>query len=163
VNDARIKGRTTLRPGDRIGIGSATIEFGLGDAPSADAAVRPAAEEEVPQMLVRGEKTERIVVDRELQIGREPEMDVWLNNPAVSRRHAKVAPLENGGCIVTDHSTAGSFVNGHRFDTHELTVGDRLQIGPFCFQFDGHALNRVANTSGGSIRTSSLFVRAPGL
>ncbi|MGB8167435.1 MAG: FHA domain-containing protein, partial [Chthoniobacteraceae bacterium] len=152
VNEARIKERTTLRPGDRVGVGPATIEFGLGDAPKLDAAARPKPADEAPQMLVHGQKSDRIEVDRELVIGREPDLDIWLNNPAVSRRHAKVAPLEGGGCIVTDlHSTAGSFVNGHRFDTHELTVGDRLQIGPFCFQFDGHALNRVANTSGGSI------------
>jgi len=164
VNDTRIKERTTLRPGDRVGIGPASVEFGIGEPPKFNAAEKPKPTDEAPQMLVHGKKADRIEVDRELLIGREPELDVWLNNPAVSRRHAKVAPLENGGCIVTDlHSTAGSFVNGHRFDTHELTVGDRLQIGPFCFQFDGHALNRVANTSGGSIRTSGVFVRRPAL
>ena len=162
VNETRIKERTALRPGDRIGVGPAILEFGLGDAPRIEGAERPKPAEDTPQMLVHGKKSDRIEVDRELLIGREPDRDVWLNNPAVSRRHAKVAPLPGGGCMVTDlHSTAGSFVNGHRFDTHELTVGDRLQIGPFCFQFDGHALNRVANTSGGSIRTSGVFVRTP--
>src|SRR5205085_234594 len=58
-------------------------------------------------------------------------------------------------CTVTDlHSTAGSFINGHRFDTHELTVGDRLQIGPFCFQYDGQALVHI-----GAPRGSSLVAR----
>jgi ABC-type multidrug transport system ATPase subunit/pSer/pThr/pTyr-binding forkhead associated (FHA) protein len=164
VNETRITERTTLRPGDRIGVGPVVLEFGLGTGPRPDGPQRPKPQEETPQMLVGGEKSERIEVNRELFIGREPGLDVWLNNPAVSRRHAKVAPLRDGGCIVTDlHSTAGSFVNGHRFDTHELTVGDRLQIGPFCFQFDGHALNRVANTSGGSIRTHGVFLRTPAL
>ena len=164
VNERRISERTTLKPGDRIGIGPATIEFGVGEPPSPSSVERPAPAEEALQMLVRGQKSDRIEVDGELFIGREPGIDVWLDNPAVSRRHARVAPLESGGCIVTDlHSTAGSFVNGHRFDTHELTVGDRLQIGPFCFQFDGHALNRVSNASGGSIRTDGIFVRTPTL
>jgi ABC-type multidrug transport system ATPase subunit/pSer/pThr/pTyr-binding forkhead associated (FHA) protein len=164
VNEIRIKERTTLRPGDRVGIGPSVLEFGLGNAPQSNAAARPKAQEDAPQMLVHGQKTDRIEVDRELHLGREPELDVWLNNPAVSRRHAKVAPLASGGCVVTDlHSTAGSFVNGHRFDTHELTVGDRLQIGPYCFQFDGHALNRVANTSGGSIRSNGVYLRTPTL
>lgn len=162
VNDARVKERTTLRPGDRIGIGPVTLEFGLGEAPKPGSAIQAKPADDAPQMLVLGQRSDRIEVDREMVIGREPNLDIWLNNPAVSRRHAKVAPLQGGGCIVTDlHSTAGSFVNGHRFDTHELTVGDRLQIGPFCFQFDGHALNRVANTSGGSIRTSGVFLRTP--
>ncbi|MEA3213020.1 MAG: transport system ATP-binding/permease protein [Chthoniobacter sp.] len=164
VNGERIKALTVLRPGDRVGVGPAILEFGLGEAPEIepDAVVEPA--EEAAEMLVLGKKTDRIEVDRQLLIGREPGTDVWLNHPGVSRRHAKVAPVENSGCMVTDlHSTAGSFVNGHRFDTHELTVGDRLQIGPFCFQFDGHALNRVANTSGGTIRSTGIFVRRPGL
>ncbi len=162
VNDTRIKERTTLRPGDRVGIGPIVIAFGLGEAPAIVREERPKPADEPPQMLVHGVPAERIEVDRELQIGRDPEVEVVLNNPAVSRRHAKIAPLANGGCIVTDlHSTAGSFVNGHRFDSHELTVGDRLQIGPFCFQYDGGALNRVANSSGGTIRTHGIFLRTP--
>ena len=36
-----------------------------------------------------------------------------------------------GGIVITDlNSTAGSFVNGHRFDSAQrLTIGDRLQVG----------------------------------
>ena len=81
--------------------------------------------------------------------------------PGVSRRHASAAPAARGGIVITDlNSTAGSFVNGHRFDTHELTIGDRLQIGPFCFQFDGDSLNRVANAAGGTIRAEHIFLRS---
>jgi ABC-type multidrug transport system ATPase subunit len=58
-----------------------------------------------------------------------------------------------------ENSQGGSFVNGRRFDEHEFTVGDRLEIGPYCFQFDGIALVRVANTSGGSIRATSILMR----
>ena len=112
-------------------------------------------------MLVLGKPADRIEVDRLLTIGREPGLDVWLNDPGVSRRHASAAPSDRGGIVITDlNSTAGSFVNGHRFDTHELTIGDRLQIGPFCFQFDGHALNRVANAAGGTIRSDHVFFRS---
>ncbi|HEX8295792.1 MAG TPA: FHA domain-containing protein [Chthoniobacteraceae bacterium] len=164
VNDTRIQAVTVLRAGDRIGIGPAVLEFGLGELTQLPTHTVATSSEEKAQMLVLGVKTERIEVSRELIIGREPGIDIWLNDPGVSRRHAKVLPVEDGGCCVTDlHSTAGSFVNGHRFDTHELTVGDRLQIGPFFFQFDGHALNRVTNTSGGSIRATNIFLRTRNL
>jgi ABC-type multidrug transport system ATPase subunit/pSer/pThr/pTyr-binding forkhead associated (FHA) protein len=160
VNGQRIEAITTLQPGDQVGIGPAVIVFGLGDlepgAPRTDPSTTPTS-----QMLVSGKPTDRIEVARLLTIGREPGLDVWLNDPGVSRRHASAAPAERGGIIITDlNSTAGSFVNGHRFDTHELTIGDRLQIGPFCFQFDGHSLNRVANAAGGTIRADHVFMRS---
>ncbi len=162
VNGTRIEALTALQPGDRITIGPATLVFGHGDAPEVPPEIDDAPAEASASMLVLGKPADRIEVDRELIIGRDPETDVRLDHVSVSRRHAKVRPLEDGGCVVSDlHSTAGTFVNGHRFDTHELTVGDRLQIGPFCFQFDGTSLNRVANTSGGSIRTVGVFLRTP--
>jgi ABC-type multidrug transport system ATPase subunit len=141
-------------------VGPAIIVFGLGEAPASAPREKSAA---VPtaQMLVFGKPADRIEVDRPVTFGRDPGTDVMLNDPGVSRRHASAAPGERGGIVVTDlNSTAGSFVNGHRFDTHELTIGDRLQVGPFCFQFDGHALNRVANAAGGTIRADHVFMRS---
>src|SRR6185312_17204546 len=148
-----------------VGVGPAVIVFGLGEVPA------PASKKEPPsgpagnaQMLVFGKPADRIQVDRPMTFGRDPGTDIMLNDPGVSRRHASVAPGERGGVVVTDlNSTAGSFVNGHRFDTHELTIGDRLQVGPFCFQFDGHALNRVANAAGGTIRSDHVFMRSGSL
>ncbi|EDY18338.1 FHA modulated ABC efflux pump with fused ATPase and integral membrane subunits [Chthoniobacter flavus Ellin428] len=162
VNGHRIETPTTLNPGDQVGVGPAVIVFGLGEVPA------PASKKEPPsgpagnaQMLVFGKPADRIQVDRPMTFGRDPGTDIMLNDPGVSRRHASVAPGERGGVIVTDlNSTAGSFVNGHRFDTHELTIGDRLQIGPFCFHFDGHSLNRVANAAGGTIRSDHVFMRS---
>jgi ABC-type multidrug transport system ATPase subunit/pSer/pThr/pTyr-binding forkhead associated (FHA) protein len=161
VNGERIVVVTALEPGDEIGIGPAILKYAVGDLPAAKP--QPAASEIVAdaEMLVRGVRADRIEVDAELTLGRDPEADVWLNDPAVSRQHASVKPGPHGGCIVSDlNSSGGSFVNGHRFDTHELTVGDRLQVGPFTFQFDGHALHRVAQTSGGRIDATGLFAKA---
>jgi ABC-type multidrug transport system ATPase subunit len=163
VNGHRIEVPTTLQPGDQVGVGPAIVVFGLGEAPSAAPKDKtPAAP--AAAMLVFGKPADRIEVDRPVILGREPGLDVVLNDPGVSRRHASAAPGERGGIVVTDlNSTAGSFVNGHRFDTHELTIGDRLQVGPFCFQFDGHALNRVANAAGGTIRADHIFMRTSAL
>ncbi len=149
VNGARIAVTTRLSTGDRVQLGPVTIEFGVGDPPEASTATPG----RMTIMLVRGVETERVEIAGDIVIGRDPQVDVVLADPAVSRRHAKARLLPGGGCEVVDlHSTSGSFVNGHRFDQHELTVGDRLQIGPFFFQFDGQALTRIANAAGGSLR-----------
>ncbi len=149
VNAHRIEGRTELKPGDRIGIGPATLEFGLGEPPpaGADSKEQPPA----TPVLVHGEASDRIVITGELIVGRDPQAEVILNHASVSRRHAALR-LEEGACTVTDlQSTSGSFINGRRFDTHALTVGDRLQIGPFSFEFDGQALVHMGAPRGSSL------------
>jgi len=160
LNGERIAAVTTLEPGDEITIGPAVLQFSLGAPPAPGAAPPPPGPSAEPELLVGGQRTTRIPLDTERTLGRDPEADVWLNDPAVSRQHATVKPGPHGGCIVSDlNSSGGSFVNGHRFDTHELTVGDRLQIGPFTFQFDGQALLRVIHTAGGRIDATGLLAR----
>ena len=160
VNGKKVAAAFTLRSGDKVGIGPAVVEFGMGDAPAAGAPGAAGAEKGAP-MLVRGQPADRFEVVGEMTIGRDAGLEVWLNDPGISRRHATVKAAPGGGVIVTDlNSTAGSFVNGHRFDTQALTIGDRLQVGPFCFQFDGHALTRVANAAGGTIRAGNVVFRS---
>ncbi|HEX8312512.1 MAG TPA: FHA domain-containing protein [Chthoniobacteraceae bacterium] len=161
VNGSRISTVTRLNSGDQVALGPVVLEFSpTQPPPPLHSAVETRQPLAASKMLVRGETSERIIVEQEVIIGRDPNADVFLNDPGVSRRHASLRPLSSGGILVADlHSTAGSFVNGHRFDEHELTVGDRLQVGPFCFQFDGQALVRVANSSGGTIEARSIMMR----
>jgi len=166
LNGVLLTAPSPLKPGDEIGIGPIFLRLEPAGAAvlTTNAQVLPpplaGATPTVGQILVRGLPTERIVIDGTMSVGRDSTCEVVLNDKSVSRRHATLQPLPNGGCIVRDeHSQGGSFVNGRRFDEHEFTVGDRLEIGPFCFQFDGLALVRVANTSGGSIRASGIFMQ----
>ncbi|MDQ3621436.1 MAG: FHA domain-containing protein [Verrucomicrobiota bacterium] len=157
VNGERIDAVIGLRPGDQIALGPVLLEFKSGEAPklqSTDPGAAPS------RLLVHGVPTDRIVITAPLVLGRDPQADVMLPDPAVSRRHAEVRPQPDGGFSVTDlHSTAGTFANGLRFDEHELTVGDRLQTGPFCLQFDGRALVLVTNVAGGSLSALRLLQR----
>lgn len=158
VNGVKISETTELKPGDQIALGPVTLSFGIGvppkDLPEA-AASRPAAT--VASVIVRGKPADRIPIDGEISVGREPTCDVFLNDPSVSRKHATLTAGAQGGCVVTDlHSTAGTFINGHRFDTHELTVGDRLQIGPFCFQYDGQSLVHIGAPRGSSVEAREI-------
>ena len=167
VNGTRIPGPTVIRPGDEILLGPVALQLSLsnGPAPPPLAQAPPplparGGGERISGMLLRGVATDRLEINEQLTIGRDVSCEVVLNDPSVSRRHAQLFPLPSGGCAVRDlQSAGGSFINGHRFDEHEFIVGDRLQIGPFFFQFDGRALVRVSNSAGGTIDAVGLFMQ----
>ena len=159
VNGTRVSEPIALKSGDRVGIGPVVLAFGVGEPPKIDEAAASAVS---ARMLVMGKPADRIAVAKELVIGRDPRADVVLTDPGVSRRHACLRPAAGGGCVVTDlESTGGSFINGLRFDERQLTVGDRLQIGPFFFQYDGESLALISNASGGSLRGVGVCNRTP--
>jgi two-component system cell cycle response regulator len=65
-------------------------------------------------------------------IGRGTEADVWVEDPAISRRHARIARRPDGRFFVEDlGSTNGTFVGGKRVEGRaEIASGVRLQVGP---------------------------------
>jgi FHA domain len=78
-------------------------------------------------------------VDGELILGREAgSADLVLDDPGVSRRHARVLP-ENGGVIVEDlGSSNGTYVNGQRITGPvELGAGDEVQLGATVLGVEG--------------------------
>ncbi|MFM8954006.1 MAG: ATP-binding cassette domain-containing protein [Planctomycetaceae bacterium] len=87
----------------------------------------------------------RIAVDRPLLVGRAAGMvDVQLEHPTVSLRHAKLFPHGGRAWVKDLHSSAGTFIDGERV-RHDtvLPTGCRLSIGPYQFTFDGLHLNAV--------------------
>jgi hypothetical protein len=78
-------------------------------------------------------------VDGELILGREAgSATLVLDDPGVSRRHARVLP-ENGGVIVEDlGSSNGTYVNGQRITGPvELGAGDEVQVGATVLGVEG--------------------------
>jgi hypothetical protein len=78
-------------------------------------------------------------VDGELVLGRERDSaDLVLDDPGVSRRHARVLS-DGGGVIVEDlGSSNGTYVNGERISGPvELGAGDELQIGATVLGVEG--------------------------
>ncbi|MGO8992013.1 MAG: GGDEF domain-containing protein [Polyangiaceae bacterium] len=65
-------------------------------------------------------------------LGRGTEADLWLEDPAISRAHARVVRRPDGHFAIEDlGSTNGTFVSGRRVEGRaELQSGDRIQIGP---------------------------------
>jgi hypothetical protein len=71
----------------------------------------------------------RVEVRHELVLGRE-NVDVLIEDPVVSRRHASVRPVEGRLEIVDLGSSNGTFVNGVRLrDIKVLEAGDEIRLG----------------------------------
>ena len=65
-------------------------------------------------------------------IGRGTEADLWLEDPAISRRHARLGRRSDGRFLCEDlGSTNGTFVAGRKVEGRvDLQNADRIQIGP---------------------------------
>jgi len=69
----------------------------------------------------------------ELSIGRSRESDIFLEDLAVSRLHAKIVSMGSGNYALKDEGSAnGTKVNGqlvNKYQTYPLQEGDRIQLG----------------------------------
>lgn len=69
-------------------------------------------------------------------VGRGPYNHVVIDDPRVSRQHAKISP-EDGEHVVHDLGSAnGTFVNDEPVKRHKLVPGDIVRFGPFRFKFE---------------------------
>lgn len=148
VNGNRISGRTTLRPGDQIHAGPVILAFGVSreETPAMADIGKP-----IGAVWYKQKPTEIILLNTTLVFGRGDEIDVKLDDPVVSRRHAMIEAGAQGYRLIDLQSRAGSFVNGRRFEEHDLVIGDQIQLGPFFFVYDGRSLHRVRRFSVGRI------------
>ncbi|MBI5816038.1 MAG: FHA domain-containing protein [Nitrospinae bacterium] len=81
---------------------------------------------EAGQETARYEVTQSPVI-----IGRTQEADVRLDNPLVSRKHAKIH-VSSGKLVIEDlGSNNGTLVNGKKVDKVEASPGDEIIIGSF--------------------------------
>jgi len=159
VNGSTITTQTQLTPGDQITLGPVVIGFGkvpVGQQPAAEEASPGEALGAPGTVIYANQAVDRIPLGKRLVFGRSGEVDVQLNDPMVSRRHAVVEESTDGFRVLDLYSRAGSFVNGRRFDEHQLIIGDQLQVGPFCFAFTGNELHRILRVSVGKVIATGL-------
>jgi len=68
--------------------------------------------------------------DDPVGLGREPENEIQLDRPDVSRRHCRIEPLPQGGYRVLDlGSKNGTFLNGRQITAMALEYDDRMRVG----------------------------------
>jgi signal transduction histidine kinase/ActR/RegA family two-component response regulator len=72
-------------------------------------------------------------------IGRSPDATVMLDDPEVSRLHARLNRNDAGAYVLEDlQSRNGTFVNGVRAERRLLAYGDKIRVGPqVVLEFNG--------------------------
>ncbi len=80
-------------------------------------------------------------------IGRDPTADLFIDNLAVSRKHARLS-WQRGGFVLEDLGSAnGTEVNGESISRAELAAEDRIRIGKFEIAIERYeAMPRVQET-----------------
>lgn len=73
--------------------------------------------------------------DHALRLGRSPDNDVILRDPATSGHHARLERRDDQFWIVDLGSTNGTFVNGEAIQEKQLNHGDRVTIGQNAIHF----------------------------
>src|ERR1700761_4828069 len=62
-------------------------------------------------------------------IGRLPDNDIRIDNPAVSGHHSLIINILNDSFLEDLNSTNGTYVNGKLIKKHALQHGDVIQLG----------------------------------
>src|SRR6266571_6646225 len=82
-------------------------------------------------------------------LGRAPTSDIAVIDPTISRRHAEIQ-WDRSGVVVRDlGSSNGTFVNGTRTETAQLSAGDLLTFGKVAFRLQ----ESTTPVSGPSVRS----------
>lgn len=79
----------------------------------------------------------RFLIDSDETVaGRHPEVDIFLDDVTVSRKHAKFLRRGTAFSVLDLGSLNGTFVSGHRIDEEVLLEdGVEVQVGKFKFTF----------------------------
>jgi len=92
--------------------------------------------------LLLGRKPLRVyTVDGALaRIGREPDLEIVIDNASISRRQAEISLKKDGTWLVRDLGSAnGTYLNGHRLlHPAMLSPGDEISFGKFAMLFQRH-------------------------
>ena len=107
---------------------------------------------ELKLVLAKGEPKGKVIdiTKSPAVIGREPECDVVIASPKVSRKHCQIEITGNAVSVSDLGSANGTFVNGAKVQKVELRGGDKLVVGPlgFVVELGGAAAKPAAKTAG---------------
>ena len=97
-----------------------------------------------------------------LTIGRAGDAALRLNDPAVSRAHARIIERDGLWIIEDSESRGGTYLNGRPIRSETLAAGDLLGVGPFSFRFDGLRLLPEHDRAGAAVHARNLCIRRGG-
>ncbi|HQV29183.1 MAG TPA: FHA domain-containing protein [Thermoflexales bacterium] len=134
IGGARL--RVQPRPDDERGetvLGATLIdEAAQLEAGGANAIPRTLTDTTVARLTIRfeGRTWETPLRGPVTTIGRDPDNDIQLDHPRVSRRHARVETGPAGVALADMGSSNGTRVDGVKIDRYALTGGEGIRIGP---------------------------------
>lgn len=82
-----------------------------------------------PAVLTIGNRKVLLAGPGPMSIGRSLDNDVIVDDPSVSRHHARLVPRGHHWMLEDLNSTHGTFVNGHRVSASLLRPGDQVRLG----------------------------------
>ena len=112
--------RTEESSGGEIDQGTATI--------SADEARRHGLAREIVELVLEDE-THPLEGRGPWSVGRSQENDIVINDPNVSRKHARISRADNGFVVEDLGSTNGTMLDGAPIDRERIEGGDELTFG----------------------------------
>lgn len=122
------------------------VEAAADESPAAQAAVEPSAPPPAPpqpapastpraSLELVDQAGQMVPLPNQAVIGRMPGCDVQLDDPSVSRRHARISKATNGWLVEDLGSTNGVMVNGTSVDREYLRGGEDLELGNVRLRF----------------------------
>lgn len=154
VNGRHVAGLIALRPGDsvtfdhvlarlaavdslaRMHDGASGYPHAANDDPGVTA-VRQAMPMYVLRGVTGGAFGRSYPLQGPLTIGRSPECDIHINDPGLSRIHARLIPAEDGVRIEDLESTNGTFLNDRRVAKDRARMGDEIGFDKLRFRLSG--------------------------
>ena len=118
--------RTEESSGGEIDQATATI--------SADEARRHGLAREIVELILGNEK-HQLEGRGPWSVGRSQENDIVINDPNVSRRHARISRADNGFVVEDLGSTNGTLLDGAPIDRERIEGGDELTFGQSTARF----------------------------
>ncbi|MEZ4226176.1 MAG: GGDEF domain-containing protein [Polyangiaceae bacterium] len=106
----------------------------------------------------------RVIVDRTLIVGRDPDVALCLTDGLVSWQHARLEDRGDGWAVVDLGSTNGVLLNGQRVEDAAVNPGDTLVFGSAVVRFElqdgaAQAYNQVVDRLLNTDDLSGLLVR----
>ncbi len=111
-------------------------------------------------LSLRGRELDKFLVGQgKVLIGRSPECDIKIDNPAISRKHASIE-YEPDGYIVTDlGSSNGTFLNGELLKAAtSLNPGDIIGVAKFELIFQDDPRSELEKMTGGLDMEATMMV-----
>jgi hypothetical protein len=133
--------RVELAVSEDVPIGTYELRGKVEAAPGHEAARPPSARAPAEPTATRAalelidQAGQRITLPNQAIIGRMPGCDVQLDDPSVSRRHARISRANAGWLIEDLGSTNGVTVNGANVEREYLSGGEDIELGNVRMRF----------------------------